>query len=298
MPMPESWTIKDLLRVSTDYLEEKQIDSPRLTAEVLLAFQLEMSRISLYLNLDQPLNESEVSGYRELIRRRIQREPLQYITGVQEFWSLDFEVDPRVLIPRPETELLVEQAMAIHETLSTQNATIDRILDLGTGSGALAITLAKEIPDARIWATDISGGAINLAARNAEKHEVSDRIEFIQGDLWQPLMDQGIAFDLVVSNPPYVSDEEYQDLSPEVHDYEPRISLCGHENGLYYVQEIIKGCKDVLSPGGWLLMEMSPGQTEKALELIRSVETLEKGTRIRDYSHRYRVVATQKRGLH
>ena len=295
--MPESWTIKDLLRVSTDYLQEKQIDSPRLTAEVLLAFQLEMNRVALYLNLDQPLNEPEVSGYRELIRRRIQREPLQYITGVQEFWSLDFEVDPRVLIPRPETELLVEQAMAIHETRSAQGAGIDTILDLGTGSGALAITLAKEIPDARIWATDISGGAIDLATRNAEKHEVLDRIEFIPGDLWQPLTDMGMAFDLIVSNPPYVSDEEYRNLSPEVHDHEPRISLYANEYGLYYIRKIIEGCEAFLNPGGWLLMEMSPGQTEEALERISSMDTLEKGSRIQDYSQRYRVVLTRKKGL-
>ena len=297
MPMPESWTIKNLLRVSTDYLQEKQIDSPRLTAEVLLAFQLEMNRVALYLNLDQPLNESEVSGYRELIRRRIQHEPLQYISGVQEFWSLDFEVDPRVLIPRPETELLVEQAMAIRETRSAQRAGIDTILDLGTGSGALAIALAKEIPDARIWATDISGGAIDLATRNAEKHAVSDRIEFIRGDLWQPLTDMGMAFDLIVSNPPYVSNDEYRDLSPEVHDHEPRTSLNAQENGLYYIRKIIEGCEAFLKPGGWLLMEMSPGQTGKALEHISSMDSLESGSRIKDYSHRYRVVLAQRKGL-
>ena len=297
MPRPKSWTIKDLLKVSTDYLQEKQIESPRLTAEVLLAFQLEMSRIALYLNLDQPLNDSEISGYRELIRRRIQREPLQYIIGVQEFWSLDFEVDPRVLIPRPETELLVEQALAINETISAQDAALNRILDLGTGSGALSITLAKELPRARVWATDISDGALVLAVRNAEKHNVIDKIEFIRGDLWLPLMDRGITFDLIVSNPPYVSDEEYGSLPPEVHDYEPRISLDGRKDGMHYIRKIIEGCENFLSPGGWLLLEMAPGQTEKALELIENIETLEKGTRIRDYSHRYRVVYAQKRGI-
>ena len=296
MPMPKSWTIKDLLKVSTDYLQEKQIESHRLTAEVLLAFQLEISRIALYLNLDQPLNDSEVSGYRELIRRRIQREPLQYIIGVQEFWSLDFEVDPRVLIPRPETELLIEQALAINETIAAQNTALNRILDLGTGSGALSITLAKELPGARVWATDLSGGALVLAVRNAEKHNVLDRIEFIRGDLWLPLMDLGITFDLIVSNPPYVSDEDYESLPPEVHDYEPRVSLDGRKDGMRYIRKIIEGCEDFLSPGGWLLLEMAPGQTEKALELIENIETLEKGTRIRDYSHRYRVVCAQKGG--
>ncbi|MCK5878690.1 MAG: peptide chain release factor N(5)-glutamine methyltransferase, partial [Holophagae bacterium] len=167
--MGNTWTIKDLLKVSADYLKEKQIDSPRLTAEVLLTHQLKTHRVNLYLNLEQPLSESEVSGYRELIRRRVQREPLQYITGVQEFWSLDFMVDPRVLIPRPETELLVEQAIALFKIASEQDTHPINILDIGTGSGALAVTLAKEIKSAaRIWATDISPEAIELARLNAE----------------------------------------------------------------------------------------------------------------------------------
>jgi release factor glutamine methyltransferase len=261
MMQVKSWTIKELLSVSIDYLKEKHIDSPRLTAEVLLAFQLNLNRVKLYLNLDLPLNDSEVSGYRELIRRRLLREPLQYITGVQEFWSLDFQVDPRVLIPRPETELLVEEAKERIKDAPGTGGDPFRILDLGTGSGALAVTLAKEIQGARIWATDISPEAIELARLNAEMHNTSDRIEFRQGDLWHALNDPNITFDLIVSNPPYVSADEYDDLQPEVRDHEPRLALDGREQGLYYIQKIIEGCTNFLKPGGWLLLEMAPGNT-------------------------------------
>lgn len=292
-----TWTIKDLLSVSTGYLKEKQIDSPRLTAEVLLSFQLNLDRIKLYLNLDLPLSDSEVSGYRELIRRRLQREPLQYITGVQEFWSLDFQVDPRVLIPRPETELLIEQALERIKASPEPHKRSFKILDLGTGSGALAVTLAKEIQGARLWATDISPESIELARLNADRHDVSGRIEFRQGDLWHALNDPDITFDLIVSNPPYVSVDEYDGLPPEVRDHEPRMALNGHEEGLFYIRKIIEGCPEVLNPGGWLLLEMAPGQTEKALELIKATKTFENESRIKDYSHLYRVVCAQKRGF-
>jgi len=290
---PKSWTIKELLKVTTDYLKEKQIDSPRLTAEVLLSHHLDINRVTLYLNLEQPLNESEISGYRELVRRRLQREPLQYITGIQEFWSLDFMVDPRVLIPRPETELLVEQAIEKYRSTVVQEESPIKILDLGTGSGILATALAKEFQNSKILATDISQGAIEIARLNAEAHGVSEKIEFMRGDLWQPLMGRNISFDFIVSNPPYVSPDEYEDLPPEVRDHEPRLALDGREDGFYYIRKIIEGSPSFLNPGGWLLLEMSPHQTDKALEFMKSIEGLTAKTRIRDYSQRYRAVCAQ-----
>ncbi len=291
----KTWIIKDLLKVSSDYLKEKQIDSPRLTAEVLLTHQLKTNRVNLYLNLEQPLTESEVSGYRELIRRRIQREPLQYITGIQEFWSLDFMVDPRVLVPRPETELLVEQAIALSKTTSEHNTHPIKILDIGTGSGALAVTLANEIENAKIWATDISSEAIDLARLNAEKHGVSDRIEFRKGDLWQALKDQNLTFEIIVSNPPYVSFDEYDGLQPEVRDYEPRLALDGREKGMYYIQKIIDDCQTFLTPGGWVLIEMAPMQIGTALKRIEALESFHEIIRMKDYSHQYRIVGARKR---
>lgn len=290
---PKTWTIKNLLKVTTDYLNEKEIESPKLTAEVLLAHQLNVDRLTLYLNLDQPLTEKEISGYRFLIRRRLRREPLQYITGIQEFWSLEFMVDPRVLIPRPESELLVELAIDRCSSPTKLKNYRPNILDLGTGCGAIAISLAKEILDAQILATDLSAGALELANLNAEKHKVSDKIQFKQGDLWEPLMDQGIRFDIVLSNPPYIPSEEYNNLSPEVRDYEPRLALNGRKGGMYYIEKIILGSQDFVGSGGWIILEMAPDQTEKALTIMEQTKTYCKKARIKDYSHRYRVVMAQ-----
>jgi len=288
------WIVRDLLHVTAEYLEKKGIDSPRLTAEILLAHKLNVDRIALYLNFDQPLTENELSGYRTLIKRRLQREPLQYIVGVQEFWSLEFAVTPQVLIPRPETELLVEQAIERLKAVPAEENKPPGILDLGTGCGAIAISLAKAVQQARIWATDISAEALKLARLNAEKHGVSDRITFIQGSLWEPLLDQGLTFDHILSNPPYIATEEFENLSPEVRDYEPRLALDGHNDGMTYIQTIIREAPVFMNPGGWIMLEMAPGQTEKALGLIGEIKEYGEKTRIKDYSHRYRVVMAQK----
>ena len=291
---PKIWAIKNLLKVTTDYLQEKQIENPRLTAEVLLAHQLNIDRVTLYINFDQPLNESEISGYRSLIKRRLQHEPLQYITGVQEFWSLDFIVNPQALIPRPESELLVE--LAINQ-LKPPNAFENhppKILDLGTGCGALAISLTKEVQEAKIWATDISSGALKLANLNARKHGVADRIKFKHGDLWNPLINQDITFDIILSNPPYIACEEYNDLPPEIRDYEPRLALDGKGDGMYYIEKSLKGGLHFLNSGGLILLEMAPDQTNEALNLIGQIKGYGESYRIKDYSHRYRVVMAQR----
>jgi release factor glutamine methyltransferase len=283
------------LKVTIDYLKKKEIDSPRLTAEVLLAHQLKVDRVTLYVNFDQPLSEKEISGYRLLIKRRIRREPLQYITGVQEFWSLDFIVDARVLIPRSESELLVELAIQQAKGFAVQENHPPTILDLGTGCGALAISLAQELQQAQICATDISASALELAHLNAKKHGLSDRIQFMQGDLWTPLMNQGISFDIIVSNPPYVASEEYNNLAPEIRDYEPRLALDGQEGGMYYIEKVIMGAQDFINPGGWMMLEMAPNQTDKALGLIERIRSYGERARIKDYNQQYRVVMAQKK---
>ena len=290
---PKPWSVRELLKITAAYLQEKAIDSPRLAAEVLLAYQLGINRVTLYLNFDQPLTENEVSGYRSLIKRRVRREPLQYITGVQEFWSLDFKVDPRVLIPRPETELLIESAIEPLKNLPARENRLPKILDLGTGCGAIAISLAKQVEKAEIWAIDISAEALQVAQLNAEKHGVSERISFMQGDLWEPLTNQGVVFDIVLSNPPYIPSEDYNSLSPEIRNYEPRLALDGHEGGMRYIKRILSEAPAFIISGGWIMLEMGPAQTEKALELVEKTKEYGKKSRIKDYSHRYRVVMAQ-----
>lgn len=292
--IPRSWTIKEILGVTTDYLKKKDIDDPRLSAEILLAYQLNINRVKLYIDFDQPLNEKEISGYRSLIRRRINREPVEYITGMREFWSLDFIVDPGVLIPRPESELLVELVISLlrEERLpETQNP---RILDLGTGCGSLAISLAREIEGAIIRASDISGKALNTAKLNLKKYSLEDRIYFSQGDLLEPFKDQELKFDVILSNPPYIASEGFHSLPPEVRDHEPRLALDGHEEGMFFIEKLIMMGADYLNPYGWILLEMDPEQTSKALELFEKADKYCQKERIRDYSHNYRVVMAQK----
>jgi len=287
---PKAWCIKALLETATDYLVEKGIENARLNAEVLLAHQLHVKRISLYLNFDQPLIEEEVSGYRDLIRRRLKREPLQYITGHQEFWSLAFRVNPHVLIPRPETEILVEQAITLAGTFAE---TPLRILDLGTGSGVISVTLAKEVPQSLVFATDISGDALGVARVNARKHGVSDRMAFLQGDLFEPLARKKPMFHLIASNPPYVCTHEIRGLLPEVGLYEPKIALDGGTNGMDFLKRIICEAPQFLRPGGWLMMEMSPYQVENALFTLAGTGVYQNERIVEDYSHHQRVVMAQ-----
>lgn len=290
---PKRWTVAGLLKVTADYLKKNHIESPRLTAEVLLAHQLDLDRVSLYLNFDRPLTEKELSGYRSVITRRLRREPVQYITGVQEFWSLEFMVNPHVLIPRHETELLIELTLGrIRANPDFKNRLI-KILDLGTGCGALSVTLAKEVEKAQIRSTDVSAKAIELARLNAKKHSVSN-ICFVRGDLFDPVKNKDSSFDFIISNPPYIACEEYHRLQPEVRDYEPRVALDGRKGGVYYIEKIIKEAPNHIVPGGWILLEMAPGQTEWAIKLMKENNAYKEIRRVMDYGHRYRVVMACK----
>ena len=291
----KSWAIQGILNVATEFLRDKGIESPRLCAEVLLSHQLKKSRVELYLEFDQPLNPLEIAGYRSLIRRRLKRDPLQYIIGHQEFWSLDFLVSPAVLIPRPETELLVEEALKLAERNLFLDSSHPKILDLGTGSGVIAISLAKEIKNAIIWANDISFEALDLAKDNAQHHNLNSRITFCQGDLWQPFSHSSASFDMIISNPPYIPSETFKTLSPEVRDYEPRVALDGHENGMHFIKKIIEESEMYLKPGGWLLIEMDPNQTERALQCIDLTQSFCYKERRMDYRKKYRLVMAQKK---
>ena len=290
----KKWTIKELLAVTAEYLKSKDIDSSRLAAEVLLAHALHMDRISLYMNFDKPLSESEVSRYRSLVRRRVQREPIQYIVGIQEFWSLEFIVDQRVLIPRPETELLVEHTIKLAHEYHSQHEGDLYVLDLGTGSGAIAVALATELSAARIWATDISHEALQVAKVNAKNHGVLDKINFVQGDLWKAIEDQSIKFHIIVSNPPYVASSEYKNLALEVKDYEPKIALEAGPDGMVFLEKIINHAHEYMRPHGWLLLEMAPWQIEAAMDMINESQNYGKVKAKKDYSGKERIVITQK----
>lgn len=291
----KAWTIGELLRISTQYLKEKGIDSPRLSAEILLAHQLHLTRVKLYLQYDQPLTEQEVEGYRALIRRRLNREPVQYITGVQEFWSMAFMVNPSVLIPRPETEVLLEQAVLLRKEEANLQGEGVKLLDLGTGCGVLAIGLAREFEKASIFATDLSKEALRIARLNAEKLGVKDRIQFACGDWFAPFSGKTARFDMILTNPPYIPSESFGALPPEVREYEPRSALNGCEQGLRDISRILREVAGHLVPGGWILMEMDSEQTPKAARIIEETGQFAEHRRIQDYSHRYRMVMARKK---
>ena len=263
--MPEeSWTVLKLLQWTTDYFQRNNVPEPRTSAEVLLAHVLAEDRLFLYLNYDRPMETNELAAYRACIKRRLGGEPNQYITGLQEFWSLPLRVSPDVLIPRPETEVLVE---AVLEFLDKDDSNVD-ILDLGTGSGAIAIALARELPAARIIATDLSLAALRLAQENAKLHQVDERILFVRGDMFAAIPGASQKFRVVVTNPPYVSHAEILELHREIRDFEPRHALDGGPDGLAAIRHIVAEAPTVLSQAGGLFMEMGAGQAESVSGLV------------------------------
>lgn len=257
----EIWTVRRVLAWTTQHFEKRQIDSPRLTAEVLLAHVLKVGRVRLYVDLDRPLEKEELATFKALIARRAAGEPTQYLTGVREFYNRPFKVDPRVLIPRPETELLVEAAL--HALPKDAPA---RALDLCTGSGCIAVSLAAERPQAEVLAVDLSRDACALARENAEALGVAARVQVLEGDLYAPVPADA-RFELVVSNPPYVGTGEIAGLSAEVRR-EPRLALDGGADGLALVRRVVSGARRVLKPGGLLALEIGETQGAQLLALL------------------------------
>ncbi len=286
--MEEVWTILKVLQWTADYFKRKGIPQPRADAEVLLANALGLERIQLYLRFDQPLGGDELMRFREFVKRRAAREPTQYITGRQEFWSLDLEVSPATLIPRPETEVLVEKAIELIEDRPL------RVLDLGTGSGAIALALAREASQISLVATDRSIDALQVAHRNARRHGLDRRIAFVAMDLLEAFIPTAQPFDLVVTNPPYIGDLELPDLSPEVGTYEPMGALRGGgPYGTDLIVSILDRVPSFLPGGGHLLMEIGQGQ-EKLLDRMLSEKTGVAQFRFfKDYSGVVRVLHIQ-----
>lgn len=261
-----SWTVLELLNWTADYFVKAGIENPRLNAEVLLGKVLGLARIMLYARFEQQVGRAERAEFRELVKRRAAREPLQYLLGKCEFYGREFEVSPAVMVPRQETELVVEKCLEKAPEGELWAA------DVCTGSGAIAVTLAAERPAVQLVATDSSAAALEVAARNARKHGVEGRIRFVQGDLAAPVAQhlpvgrEGVG--LLVSNPPYVPTAGMDGLQPEVKDYEPRAALDGGADGLAVIRRLVPEAARLLAPGGWLVLEIGESQSEALGQMI------------------------------
>lgn len=285
------WTILTLLKWTTSYFSSHAIDNPRSTAEVLLAHTLKLKRIDLYLQYDRPMNTKELKDYKALIKRRIAREPVAYITGIKEFWSLDFQVTRDVLIPRPETECLVEAALEVMGR--KENTRPLHILELGTGSGAIAIALASQEPGHCYYASDISIQALSIARRNSVS-QGQHKIHFFAGDWLAPVQGTKVGFDLIVSNPPYIPKEGISGLQPEIHRYEPIRALDGEVDGLGCLRRIIDAAPERLVSGGMLLLEIGYGQRAEVEAIARQGNCFDEVSFGKDYSGIHRVARLRK----
>jgi release factor glutamine methyltransferase len=291
----EPWTIGRLLNWTTDFLREKGAESPRLDAEVLLAHVRGCQRIELYTAFEEPASEELRQRFRELVKQRAAGKPVAYLVGQREFFSLPFEVTPDVLIPRPETELLVVRALDLAKQVPLSERTDGiQLADVGTGSGILAVTFAKRVPTAQVTAIDVSPAALAVARRNAERHGVTDRVEFVEGDLFSGLPAEQ-RFDLIVSNPPYVTSAEMKELAGDVRGFEPALALDGGELGTAVIERLIAQAAGRLTAAGWLLMEISPTIVERVESLLETAPQLERRPTKNDLAGLPRVVQAQRR---
>lgn len=277
-------TILEAINLSADYLAQKGIESPRINAELLLANIISCKRLDLYLSFDKPLGNQEIEKYREFIRRRGNFEPLQYITGNVDFYGLELKVDSSVLIPRPETELLVENILNVltKEMEST-------ILDIGCGSGNITIALAVNLASSKFICTDSSDNALKVAKENAEKYSVSGRIKFTMHDILKEDLSSFPLLDIIVSNPPYVSKENFSSLQKEIRDYEPRSAVTDESDGYTFFREISRKSFNKLKAGGKLFFEVADGQSEGVIEIMKE-NNFKNITVIKDYQNIDRVI--------
>jgi len=262
-------SLRDIVKEAATYLKTSEIENPRLDAERLMGDVLGLSRAELYLSFDRLLKASERERYKNLVRRRAAHQPLQYILGETEFMALSFKVTPDVLIPRPETEILVEK---IIETVKNQAGI--RILDIGTGSGNIAVSLARYLKSADVVAVDSSPKALSVARENAQMHRVEGKVRFLQSDIREPHFAQAMdsPFDLVVSNPPYISAEAWDDLPIEICQYEPKSALCDGEDGLVFFRIIAQKGRQLLRSDGRLFFEVGDGQHEEVKNILRKLK--------------------------
>ena len=282
METEDPWTTLKILAWTKEFLLSKGVVNARLEAEWLLCAVMKLDRVGLYLQYEKPLNVSELAAYRAMVVRRAKREPLQHILGSQEFYGLDYEVNADVLIPRHDTEVLVSEAIARQPSALT-------VLDIGTGSGCIAITLKQQLSAAAVTATDISEAALSVARRNAEKN--SSTIEFLSGSLFTPVA--GRCFDLIVSNPPYIPSLDIDALDPEVRCYDPRGALDGGSDGLQLYRTLIPAAAEHLNQNGWLLVEIGIGQSKDIINLFTDTDFFRQPVIAHDPGGIVRVVGAQ-----
>jgi release factor glutamine methyltransferase len=287
------WTVGRLLTWTTDWLTTKGSESARLDAEVLLAFVRGCPRIALYTAFDVPVNEEERARFRSLVKRRGEGEPVAYLVGSREFFSLSFIVSPAVLVPRPETEGLVIRVLDLCQAAGATSQR-PRIIDVGTGSGAIVVTVAKRLPQAELVATDISPEAIAVASNTATRHGVAERIEFVACDL---LSDPRVVgpWDVIVSNPPYVREDEFDALPRDVRLHEPRTALVSGPTGVELVGRLATEAAEKLGPGGWLLMEIGPSTAAAAEEVVAAQADLSLEPTLKDMAGLPRIVQARRR---
>jgi release factor glutamine methyltransferase len=284
MSVVESWTVGRLLDWTAKFLAEKGSESPRLDTEVLLAHALGCKRIELYTRHDEEVSDDSRQRFRALIRQRMEGCPVAYLVGRKEFYSLELEVSRAVLIPRPDTETLVEECLRLAKDVAEP-----AVLDMGTGSGCLAVAVAKYAKQARVIAIDISAEALAVATRNAAKHGVAERVRFLQGDLFAPLS-EGERFDFILSNPPYIPRDDIAGLQAGVRDYEPHLALDGGADGLEVLGRLVAGAPARLKPGGYLLVEIGSPQEAPARQRIEAQAGFELAKTVYDSSGHPRVL--------
>ena len=285
-------TIAEAIQKAAGRLAAHKVPDARRDAELLLCHALGKDRAWLLIHMQDQLDDQGRRVYERDIDRRSVREPLQYITGIQEFWGLPFKVTPAVLIPRPETELVVESAIK-----AAERSAAPVIIDLCTGSGCIAISLAKELPRARIFATDRSEDALEIARQNARQNSVAERVRFLEGDLFGPLeeMDLRMGVDIIVTNPPYIRSEELPTLQPEVRDFEPEMALIAGVTGTEIAERIISAAHNYLRSGGSLIMEMGMGQTDAIRKIIADTNRYRKPEVLKDLAGIERVIVVHKK---
>lgn len=289
----ETWTIGRLLRWTTDYFGKNGADSPRLDAEVLLAHALGCQRIQLYTRFDEEPPEAARTAYRTMVKQRAAGQPVAYLVGKREFYSLAFQVTPDVLVPRPETEFIVVRLLDLAKQQGATGAPL-KIADVGTGSGILAVCAARYLKQAHVTALDISPAALKIAQQNAATHGVADRIEFLASDLFAAVPTDR-QFDFIVSNPPYIRTSEMAELPRDVRDFEPHLALEAGPTGTRVIERLLPQAAERLRAGGWLLMEISPQIEADVLALLAADDRFETHETMRDSNNLPRVIQARRR---